>query len=162
MGDPLRSVAGKPGLPDFIKTLDLAACAPLVEVHGESKEALVDRCEQVTAMAAEFVQVASVPFYQRQRRALGHSQGALPGGGGGAYHVRTTVIIEDVAFPIERLAEGVAGLQAPFDRFEYGEAIIFGHALEGNLHLSLPRAFDDPAQVLRYGAFMDAVAELVD
>ena len=52
-GRSLRSVAGKPGLPDFIKTLDLAACALLVEVHGESKEELVDRCEQVTAMAAE-------------------------------------------------------------------------------------------------------------
>lgn len=73
----------------------------------------------------------------------------------------TTVIIEDVAFPIERLAEGVAGLQALFDRFEYGEAIIFGHALEGNLHFVFTQGFEDPAQVARYGAFMDAVAELV-
>jgi D-lactate dehydrogenase len=55
----------------------------------------------------------------------------------------TTVIIEDVAFPIERLAEGVAGLQALFDRFEYGEAIIFGHALEGNLHFVFTQGFDD-------------------
>ena len=52
----------------------------------------------------------------------------------------TTVIIEDVAFPIERLAEGVAGLQQLFDRFEYGEAIIFGHALEGNLHFVFTQA----------------------
>ena len=51
----------------------------------------------------------------------------------------TTVIIEDVAFPIERLAEGVAGLQALFDRFEYGEAIIFGHALEETCTSFLPR-----------------------
>ena len=54
-------------------------------------------------------------IYQRQRRALGHSQGALPGGGA-VRTTGTTVIIEDVAFPIERLAEGVAGLQQLFDR----------------------------------------------
>ena len=51
-GRSLRSVAGKPGLPDFIKALDLAPAPLLVEVHGESKEELVTRCEQVTAMAA--------------------------------------------------------------------------------------------------------------
>ncbi|MFQ2667013.1 FAD-binding and (Fe-S)-binding domain-containing protein [Aeromonas caviae] len=159
-GRSLRSVAGKPGLPDFIKTLDLAACALLVEVHGESKEALVDRCEQVTAMAAEFVQVASVPFTSDSAGLWAIRKGLFPAVGA-VRTTGTTVIIEDVAFPIERLAEGVAGLQALFDRFEYGEAIIFGHALEGNLHFVFTQGFDDPAQVARYGAFMDAVAELV-
>ena len=37
MGAPFARSRAKPGLPDFIKTLDLAACALLVEVHGESK-----------------------------------------------------------------------------------------------------------------------------
>jgi D-lactate dehydrogenase len=36
-GRSLRSVAGKPGLPDFIKTLDLAACALLSKCMGNRK-----------------------------------------------------------------------------------------------------------------------------
>ena len=92
---------------DFIKTLDLAACALLVEVHGESKEALVDRCEQVMGMAAEFAQVASVPFTSDSAGLWAIRKGLFPAVG--RCTTSTTVIIEDVAFPIERLAEGWRG-----------------------------------------------------
>jgi len=46
----------------------------------------------------------------------------------------TTVIIEDVAFPVPQLAEATLALQALLREHGYHEAIIFGHALEGNLH----------------------------
>ncbi|MGE9115895.1 FAD-linked oxidase C-terminal domain-containing protein, partial [Escherichia coli] len=46
----------------------------------------------------------------------------------------TTVIIEDVTFPVEQLAIGVNRLIELFDKHHYDEAILFGHALEGNLH----------------------------
>src|SRR3546814_7983011 len=44
----------------------------------------------------------------------------------------TTVIIEDVTFPVERLAEGVNRLIELLDKHRYDEAILFGHALEGD------------------------------
>src|SRR5690606_38426915 len=56
----------------------------------------------------------------------------------------TTVIIEDVTFPVERLAEGVQRLIELFDRHGYAEAILFGHALEGNLHFVFTQGFDSP------------------
>ena len=62
----------------------------------------------------------------------------------------TTVIIEDVAFPIERLAEATLDLQRLLREHGYAEAIIFGHALEGNLHFVFTQGFDDPAEVERY------------
>lgn len=71
------------------------------------------------------------------------------------------MIIEDVTFPIERLAEGVNQLLALFDKHAYHEAIIFGHALEGNLHFVFTQGFEEPAQVARYEAFMQDVAQLV-
>lgn len=52
-------------------------------------------------------------------------------------------------------------LQGLFDKFGYTEAIIFGHALEGNLHFVFTQGFESDKEVARYGAFMDAVAELV-
>ena len=73
----------------------------------------------------------------------------------------TTVIIEDVTFPIERLAEGVNRLIQLFEKHAYSEAILFGHALEGNLHFVFTQGFDDPLQVARYEAFMQDVTQLV-
>src|SRR5690606_9689983 len=63
--------------------------------------------------------------------------------------------------PLEQLAQGVMRLQQLFDKHQYHEAIIFGHALEGNLHFVFTQGFDDPAQVARYDAFMQDVAKLV-
>ena len=48
-----------------------------------------------------------------------------------------------------------------FDKHGYAEAIIFGHALEGNLHFVFTQGFDTPEQVARYSAFMDEVTQLV-
>jgi D-lactate dehydrogenase len=73
----------------------------------------------------------------------------------------TTVIIEDVTFPIEQLAEGVNRLLELFDKHGYAEAIIFGHALEGNLHFVFTQGFDSEAEKARYAAFMQDVAQLV-
>ena len=53
----------------------------------------------------------------------------------------TTVIIEDVAFPVERLAEATLDLQQLLQAHGYPEAIIFGHALEGNLHFVFTQDF---------------------
>lgn len=58
----------------------------------------------------------------------------------------TTVIIEDVTFPVERLAEGVNRLIELFDKHRYDEAILFGHALEGNLHFVFTQASTRPSR----------------
>ena len=73
----------------------------------------------------------------------------------------TTVIIEDVAFPIERLAEATLELQALLSAHGYAEAIIFGHALEGNLHFVFTQDFNTPAEIERYRRFMAALCRMV-
>ena len=55
----------------------------------------------------------------------------------------TTVIIEDVAFPIERLADAALDLTKLFAKHGYDNAIIFGHAKDGNLHFVLTQSFND-------------------
>jgi D-lactate dehydrogenase len=52
-------------------------------------------------------------------------------------------------------------LQALFTKHGYHEAIIFGHALAGNLHFVFTQGFEDPDEVARYGRFMDEVSQLV-
>ncbi len=48
-----------------------------------------------------------------------------------------------------------------FARDGYDDAIVFGHAKDGNLHFVLTQAFDDPRDVERYDRFMRELADLV-
>ena len=79
------------------------------------------------------------------------------------YAIRSYYVIEDVAFPTEHLAEAALDLQKLFSKYHYHEALIFGHALEGNLHFVFTQDFGNQEEVLRYRNFMaDVVAMVVD
>ncbi|MBW3695114.1 FAD-binding oxidoreductase [Vibrio sp. T187] len=162
-GRALRSVADKPGMPDFMQSLDLEAAAILVESHASSQPDLDLQCKSIMDAVADYNILESVPFTsdaQTVATLWGIRKGMFPAVGA-VREVGTTVIIEDVAFPVENLANGIRDLQALFDKYDYSEAIIFGHALEGNLHFVFTQGFDSQAEIDRYGGFMDDVAELV-
>ncbi|SEF81719.1 FAD-binding and (Fe-S)-binding domain-containing protein [Vibrio hangzhouensis] len=162
-GRALRSVADKPGMPDFIQQLDLEATALLVEVHAPDKARLDIQTREVMASLAPYLVIESVPFTLDPATVAtlwGIRKGMFPAVGA-VREVGTTVIIEDVAFPVENLAAGVRDLQELFEKYQYNEAIIFGHALEGNLHFVFTQGFDSQQEIERYGGFMDDVAELV-
>ncbi|WP_375056575.1 FAD-binding and (Fe-S)-binding domain-containing protein [Zobellella sp. DQSA1] len=162
-GRALKSIADKPGMPAFVRELDLEAAALLVEVHGADEAELLAKCEQAMAAVADFERRNEVPFTQDKTTCAtlwAMRKGMFPAVGA-VRETGTTVIIEDVAFPVEQLAPAVRKLTDLFDRFGYSEAIIFGHALAGNLHFVFTQGFDSQAELDRYGGFMDAVAQLV-
>ncbi|GHX11673.1 oxidoreductase/iron-sulfur cluster-binding protein [Vibrio cholerae] len=162
-GRALRSVADKKGMPEFIAKLDLEAAALLVESHASDAQTLHAQCEQVMSALQRYHIIESVPFTSESKTVAtlwGIRKGMFPAVGA-VREVGTTVIIEDVAFPVENLAAGVRDLQTLFDKYHYSEAIIFGHALEGNLHFVFTQGFDKQSEIERYGAFMDDVAGLV-
>ena len=80
---------------------------------------------------------------------------------GGTRQLGTTVLIEDVAFPIDDLPEATSDLQALLERNGYSDACIYGHALEGNYHFIISQSFDSPEQVARYEKLMDEVKTLI-
>lgn len=162
-GRAMRSVADKPGMPEFIQTLDLEAAALLVESHASTQVELAAQCATIMQSLTDYTIIESVPFTSEPKTVAtlwGIRKGMFPAVGA-VREVGTTVIIEDVAFPVDNLANGVRDLQALFDKYHYGEAIIFGHALEGNLHFVFTQGFDSQEEIDRYGGFMDDVAELV-
>jgi len=73
----------------------------------------------------------------------------------------TSVIIEDVVFPVERLADAVLDLEALFAKHGYDNAIIFGHAKDGNLHFVITQSFNDRPAIDQYARLMDDVVRLV-
>lgn len=54
---------------------------------------------------------------------------------GAAREAGTSMLIEDVACPVDKLADMMIDLIDMFQRYGYHDASCFGHALEGNLHL---------------------------
>ena len=52
--------------------------------------------------------------------------------------------------PCARLAEAIADLRALFERHGFPDAIVFGHARDGNLHFVFAQDFADPQTVRRY------------
>ena len=80
---------------------------------------------------------------------------------GGTREIGTTCLIEDIAFPIEHLAQATLDLQQLFIDHNYPEAVIYGHALEGNYHFILNQRFDSPQAIAQYDGMMRAVVDLV-
>ena len=68
---------------------------------------------------------------------------------------RTTVIIEDINFKTDDLANAVADLQFLFKKHQYFENIIWGHALSGNIHFVLSIDFNQINEIERYNKFMN-------
>lgn len=159
----LRSVQDKAGMPSWVAALSDNACALLIESRAPNQAQLHQQLAEISAALQDYPLEQQVPFSEdptvyNQLWAI--RKGTFPAVGA-VRETGTTVIIEDVTFPIEQLAEGVNRLLALFDKHQYHEAIIFGHALEGNLHFVFTQGFDDPAQVSRYDAFMQDIAQLV-
>ena len=182
----LRSVADKKGLPAFLKTLPQDAAALLVETRATDQAELKKNVDTIAAtldgvplMARDPAdELSTLSSFDPMRcgatirpvqftdvadefnRLWNIRKGLFPAVGA-VRPVGTTVIIEDVAFPLEHLAKATLDLQRLFQRYQYDEAIIFGHALEGNLHFVFTQDFGDKVQIERYRRFMDDVCHMV-
>ena len=86
------------------------------------------------------------------RKGLFPSVGAVRAAG-------TAVVIEDVTYPVARLAEGVRRLRGLFAAHGYDDAVVFGHAKDGNLHFTLTPDLSKPAEQARYDAFLRAMVD---
>ncbi|HKQ59818.1 MAG TPA: FAD-binding and (Fe-S)-binding domain-containing protein [Candidatus Polarisedimenticolaceae bacterium] len=159
----LRAVQDQPGMPSRIRTLPPEAAALLVEYQSRTESDLAAHVAACTALLPGLSLAAEASFTRdpAQQAALWRVRKGLIPSVGACRARGTSFIIEDVVFPIEALADGVRELQALCARFGYTDAIVFGHAKDGNLHFVLTQAFDRPAEVARYDGFMQELAFLV-
>lgn len=144
------------GLPDD-------AGAVLVKIDAASKDDLAAKRAKLDAVLAKFSLCAPAAFtddpalvakYWAMRSGIFPAVGATRETG-------TTCLIEDVAVPIDSLADFTDDLQKLFIEHRYPDAVIYGHALEGNWHFILNQRFDTEAAVAQYDAMMRAVVDLV-
>ncbi|MCU0563837.1 MAG: heterodisulfide reductase-related iron-sulfur binding cluster, partial [Desulfobacterales bacterium] len=159
----MRSVENKSGMPEYLKSLGPDTAALLVETRAHTAAELSGQIHQVTDSLARlpFERPAIFTDQAAETTRLWNIRKGLFPAVGAVRDTGTTVIIEDVAFPIDRLARATLELQEVFRRYRYDEAIIFGHALEGNLHFCFTQDFSREPEVERYRRFMDDVCEMV-
>lgn len=159
----LRSVEDKPGMPAEIIGVAEGVTALLVETRAETAEGLAANIGTIKQVLAAYATLHPPAFTAdpdefgklwKIRKGLFPAVGAVRKTG-------TTVIIEDVAVKIPDLAQAMLDLQALFAKHGYAEAIIFGHALDGNVHFVFTQDFGIRTEVDRYAAFMDDVCHLI-
>lgn len=159
----LRAVQDKPGMPDALRALPADGAALLVETRAATAAALSVKIDAIAAVLDGVPLATPLRFTTdaAESAALWNVRKGIFPAVGAVRRTGTTVIIEDVAFPVERLAEAVQDLQRLLVEFNYPEAIVYGHALEGNLHFVFTQDFGHAAEVDRYRRFMDEVCTLV-
>ena len=152
----------KDSVEDF-NHLPASTMALLIKVEAETKDELNEQINTVNQTIAQFSTLrphafTSDPDIVNQYWAI--RSGIFPSVGS-MRPVGTTCLIEDVAFPIHHLVEATEELQQLLEHHHYDDAVIYGHALEGNYHFIINQRFDTQDEINRYEALMNDVAHLV-
>lgn len=70
-------------------------------------------------------------------------------------------ILEDINFPLPRLADAILELQQMFRKHQYANGIIFGHAKDGNLHFVISQPMASSQDTDKYARLIDDMVDLV-
>jgi D-lactate dehydrogenase len=158
----LRAVEGKPGVPDRWKNLPGEATALLVEYRDPTPEKLEETAKSAQAVLAGLTLLEPAEFTKDAHIAAQYwaiRSGLLPSIGG----VRpsgSSLILEDVCFPPDKLADGALDLQKIFPKHGY-DGVVFGHASAGNLHFLITPFLNTQDDVERFDGFLQDVVKLV-
>ncbi len=160
----LKAVAAsKYETPDFLNEIHSDVTAVLFETFGMSQDEIDANIAKMTGIMAkhglykpaEFTQdAAEITNMWAIRKAVFPLAGSMRPAG-------TSCVIEDVAFPIEVLPQATLDLQELSFKHGYNDAVIYGHALEGNYHVIFSQDFSTEEEIARFDHFMQELVELV-
>jgi D-lactate dehydrogenase len=159
----LRSVENKPGIPPSIRSLPETAAGLLVEFQStdENERRILEQVAAESVSELKLCEPAQFTHLAKEQALLWQIRAGMFPSVGSVRRTGTTVIIEDVAFPVEVLAHAADDLTDLFRAHEYDNAIIFGHAKDGNLHFVITQSFNTQAAIDQYAYFIDDVVKLV-
>lgn len=159
----LRSVETFDYCPEMVKSLQAQATAILIEyqsVHPEELKKLLRNGKEVIATLPILSQLEFSEDPHKAAKLWKMRKGMYPSVA--AVRARgTTAMLEDVAVPLENLGNAVTDLQALFVKYGYDNAIIFGHAKEGNLHFLVTQPVNKKEEIDVFEAFNDELAALI-
>ncbi|TLP79872.1 FAD-binding and (Fe-S)-binding domain-containing protein [Nesterenkonia sphaerica] len=139
-------------------------CALLMEFQEQEKEELIERLEVGAPVWAGLPLTTAVEFTtdRARRAAFWRTRKGLFAAVAGSRKSGTTALLEDIAVPLNRLGETCRALTTLFNKYGYADAVIFGHAKDGNIHFMITEEFADHGQgVARYKAFTEDMVDAV-
>ncbi|BFL85012.1 hypothetical protein LFREDSHE_34620 [Shewanella baltica] len=150
-------------MPDWLSTLPEGAAILLIESRANDAQTLETYTQDIIAKLSHLKTERPITF--SSDASVYSKYWAMRSGLfpiiGGERPKGSSVIIEDVAFNVEHLAEAAADLTALFNKHGYPEGVIYGHALAGNFHFIITPTFASQADIERFQGFMQDVAEMV-
>jgi D-lactate dehydrogenase len=162
----LRSVENMAGVPDFLKTLSPMASAILCEFQ-EPRElgggGLIERYENAKPIFSKLPLIFEPNFTQNayEQALMWKIRKGMYPSVAGMRAKGTSALLEDFTFPVDRLGEAVVDVQKLFDKYNYTNGIIFGHAKDGNLHFVVSQSYATQIDIDRYEKFNYDLFDLV-
>ncbi len=159
----LQSIQYQKDAPLLIQQLPANATAILVEYQAENETLLNSKFANAQPFLQPLQLLHPLHFttdtvqqaaYWKLRKGMYPSVAAARKKG-------TTVLLEDIALPIEKLGEGVIDIQQLMLKYGFDNSIIFGHAKEGNLHFVMSQLMNDEPEIQSFDLFAKELAALV-
>ena len=134
----------------------------LIEYQERTEEELESKIAEFDRAIDDYSAV-DIPYFTRDmlerdllwklRKGLYPTVGALRRSG-------TTVITEDIAVDVGNFSETVRDLRKMFEYWQFDDAVIFGHAKDGNLHFVASVDLDSKEGVKHFDGMMQQMVEL--
>lgn len=161
--EAIRSIEDDPEAPAYFRTLPETACLLLVEIQANEVEDMAEKEALVRKAVESFPTILPYKFTSdpKEYNFNWKARKGLLSSIGGLRRTGTTCLIEDVAFPIHQLGKACVALKELFKRSNYTDAVLYGHALDGNFHIVFSQDFNDPKEVQKYADMMDELADIV-
>ncbi|MDK9760208.1 FAD-binding oxidoreductase, partial [Vibrio sp. D173a] len=159
----LKAVQHMDGVPSYIATVPEGATAILVQTEADEQAVLDAQIQTILTEIEDLELVVPASFTDKPQEYQAYwniRKGIFPAVGA-TRPKGTTALIEDVAFQIETLADALTDLQQLMQEYGYYDGVIYGHALDGNLHFIFSQGFGSQQEVERYERFIDAVCDIV-
>ena len=153
-----------PDAPVEIAGLEVSAqAALLLEYQSTEAEELAELSAAGSALLKELPlrRPAVLSTEPRGRARLWKLRKGLYASVAGARAPGTTALLEDVVVPVPALASTCRHLGDLFDRYQYAESVIFGHAKDGNVHFLITDRFEGEDALQRYADFTEDMVDLV-
>jgi len=159
----VQALLGQPEMPKFLYDLESQGACLLLQLQCNS----VDELNGMLQAQSKFLGHKSVQHRtdyfsdQKQQNKLWDLRKGIFPAVGARRPKGTSVIIEDVAFSLPKLADGARDLRSLLILHGYSDAVIYGHARDGNLHFVLAQDFSQRSEILRYEKFIAEMVECV-
>jgi D-lactate dehydrogenase len=159
----LRSIENLHGAPALLTQLPETAAAILVEYQGQTSDDMNAFRSAAARVIPEIKLLHDAEFTEdpAHQAALWKLRKGIIPSVGAVRPPATTLLCEDIVFPVPSLAGGITDIQHLFAEHGYAEGVVFGHAKDGNLHFLVAQSFNTDSEVARFAAFMDDLVRVV-